>query len=141
VLVRRYVGIVVVIFIVGYIIWYLGVDNSARSKTGLDSTGGMKVILSILVSFAIWLFTSKPKKKEELQQASACPPTTETAPPPSDPQHTEPNPELAQSHVVYLKTPCNHCQNSIEYPIESEGTEVQCPHCGQATLLRAIRIS
>jgi DNA-directed RNA polymerase subunit RPC12/RpoP len=39
------------------------------------------------------------------------------------------------SDVNYLKCACDKCGNHIEFPEEANGRVVNCPHCGQATLL------
>jgi hypothetical protein len=36
----------------------------------------------------------------------------------------------------YLKGECQHCAGHIEFPAESIGTIVPCPHCGRETELR-----
>ena len=33
----------------------------------------------------------------------------------------------------FLKCRCQHCRGRIEFPIESVGTTVACPHCGEET--------
>jgi hypothetical protein len=35
----------------------------------------------------------------------------------------------------YLKCHCEHCDNPIEYPVESAGETVRCPHCQLPTPL------
>src|SRR6516162_335963 len=35
----------------------------------------------------------------------------------------------------YLKCGCQHCGGHIEFPVETIGTLVPCPHCGQETEL------
>ncbi len=37
--------------------------------------------------------------------------------------------------IAYLKTDCEQCDGSIEYPSELAGQSIQCPHCQQATTL------
>ncbi len=39
------------------------------------------------------------------------------------------------SGAKYLKGPCQHCGGNIEFPVESTGTNADCPHCGQPTIL------
>ena len=39
------------------------------------------------------------------------------------------------SETRYLKCPCRHCGDSIEFPCEGSDTTVSCPHCGEQTLL------
>ncbi len=34
-----------------------------------------------------------------------------------------------------MRCPCNHCGQNIEFPEEMTGDEIQCPHCGEATVL------
>ena len=44
-----------------------------------------------------------------------------------------------QSHMSaaeYLKGPCQHCANSLEFPADGVGQTTTCPHCGQATVLQ-----
>ncbi len=40
------------------------------------------------------------------------------------------------SKTKYLKGDCQHCSGHIEFPAESIGLSVTCPHCGQDTELR-----
>src|ERR1017187_3633792 len=35
----------------------------------------------------------------------------------------------------YLKCSCRHCDEHIEFPPELLGAEVNCPHCGETTIL------
>lgn len=37
------------------------------------------------------------------------------------------------SATRYFKCNCQQCGGRIEYPVESVGTAVECPHCGQQT--------
>ena len=37
--------------------------------------------------------------------------------------------------IAYIKTDCEHCDGSIEYPSELAGQAVECPHCQQTTML------
>ena len=37
--------------------------------------------------------------------------------------------------IAYLKTDCEQCDGSIEYPSELAGQSIECPHCQQATTL------
>ena len=39
------------------------------------------------------------------------------------------------SRTKYLKGPCQHCGGRLEFPAESIGSIVPCPHCGQHTEL------
>ena len=39
------------------------------------------------------------------------------------------------SRPKYLKGACQHCGGHIEFPVESIGMTVDCPHCGQVTEL------
>lgn len=41
------------------------------------------------------------------------------------------------SAAEYLKGPCQHCANSLEFPADGLGQSTTCPHCGQTTLLQA----
>ncbi|SVD12747.1 uncharacterized protein METZ01_LOCUS365601, partial [marine metagenome] len=34
------------------------------------------------------------------------------------------------------KCSCQNCYEHLEYPVDYEGTEIACPHCGQGTLLQ-----
>src|SRR5512145_2873372 len=36
---------------------------------------------------------------------------------------------------LFAKCGCAHCGNHIEFPVGAAGAEVQCPHCGRATVL------
>jgi Zn-dependent protease with chaperone function len=36
---------------------------------------------------------------------------------------------------LLAKCGCAHCGNHIEFPVDAAGAEVQCPHCGQPTVL------
>ena len=36
---------------------------------------------------------------------------------------------------LFAKCGCGHCGNHIEFPFGAAGAEVQCPHCGQPTVL------
>src|SRR2546421_1809692 len=39
----------------------------------------------------------------------------------------------------YLKGECNECGGHIEFPADSTGTSIECPHCGKMTdLLLAV---
>src|SRR5581483_4450804 len=38
----------------------------------------------------------------------------------------------------YLTCRCNHCSQIIEFPAQSVGAEIPCPHCGLNTLLYSI---
>lgn len=40
------------------------------------------------------------------------------------------------SAAEFLKGPCQHCGNSIEFPTDGIGQTTACPHCGQATELQ-----
>lgn len=40
------------------------------------------------------------------------------------------------SAAEFLKGPCQHCGNSIEFPADGIGQTTTCPHCGQATELQ-----
>jgi Family of unknown function (DUF6232) len=37
--------------------------------------------------------------------------------------------------IAYIKTDCEHCDGSIEYPSELAGESIECPHCQQTTTL------
>jgi ribosomal protein S27E len=37
--------------------------------------------------------------------------------------------------AAYLKCSCTHCDGHIEFPAEAAGVAVNCPHCGEETLL------
>jgi hypothetical protein len=37
-----------------------------------------------------------------------------------------------------MKSPCVHCSNNIEYPAESTGEIIPCPHCGKSTPLKPV---
>ena len=37
--------------------------------------------------------------------------------------------------IAYIKTDCEHCDGSIEYPSELAGQTIECPHCHQMTTL------
>ena len=39
------------------------------------------------------------------------------------------------SRTKYLKGPCQHCGGRLEFPAESIGSIIPCPHCGQHTEL------
>jgi uncharacterized paraquat-inducible protein A len=39
--------------------------------------------------------------------------------------------------IAYLKTDCEQCDGSIEYPAELAGQSIECPHCQQTTTLAA----
>jgi rRNA maturation protein Nop10 len=39
------------------------------------------------------------------------------------------------SRPKYLKGDCQHCGGHLEFPVESIGMTVDCPHCGKATEL------
>lgn len=41
------------------------------------------------------------------------------------------------SAAEYLKGPCQHCGNSLEFPGDGLGQSTTCPHCGQTTVLQA----
>src|ERR1700686_2337940 len=41
------------------------------------------------------------------------------------------------SEGKYLKCSCKFCGNHIEFPQEAVGATVNCPHCGQSTVLSA----
>jgi hypothetical protein len=41
------------------------------------------------------------------------------------------------SESEYLKGPCQHCAEPIEFPASGSGMAVDCPHCGQKTVLSA----
>jgi hypothetical protein len=38
-------------------------------------------------------------------------------------------------NAEYLKCPCDHCSQKLEFPAEGVGAEVQCPACGMTTRL------
>ncbi len=40
------------------------------------------------------------------------------------------------SAAEYLKGPCQHCANSLEFPADGVGQTTTCPHCGQTTVLQ-----
>lgn len=42
---------------------------------------------------------------------------------------------MREVNDIYLKSECCHCHNPIEYPGELRGESIECPHCGQFTLL------
>ena len=37
--------------------------------------------------------------------------------------------------IVYLKTDCERCSGSIEYPSQMAGQSIECPHCHQTITL------
>ena len=37
----------------------------------------------------------------------------------------------------YVKGVCRHCGGHLEFPAEAAGEEIDCPHCGQKTVLAA----
>lgn len=39
------------------------------------------------------------------------------------------------AHIKYLKCSCLHCRGHIEFPADSIGTTIDCPHCGSKTEL------
>jgi DNA-directed RNA polymerase subunit RPC12/RpoP len=39
------------------------------------------------------------------------------------------------SEPGFIKCPCRHCGGRIEFPTQAIGMTVDCPHCGQKTLL------
>ncbi len=39
------------------------------------------------------------------------------------------------NNTPYLKGPCQSCGNNIEFPEVGLGSTVECPHCGQRTVL------
>src|SRR5215470_2874934 len=39
------------------------------------------------------------------------------------------------SQTKYLKGECQHCAGHLEFPAETIGMQVPCPHCGQTTEL------
>jgi DNA-directed RNA polymerase subunit RPC12/RpoP len=44
------------------------------------------------------------------------------------------------SEAAYHKTICKQCGGSVEFPEESEGATIACPHCGKDLFLyRGVR--
>lgn len=39
------------------------------------------------------------------------------------------------AHIKYLKCSCSHCRGHIEFPADSIGATIDCPHCGAQTEL------
>ena len=44
-------------------------------------------------------------------------------------------PKTQSTTPAMNKCPCDQCGKNLKYPLEYEGMEIACPHCGQATLL------
>jgi hypothetical protein len=42
---------------------------------------------------------------------------------------------LVMNGEFLAKCGCTQCGNHIEFPVDAAGAEVQCPHCGQPTVL------
>jgi hypothetical protein len=42
---------------------------------------------------------------------------------------------LVMNGEFLAKCGCTQCSNHIEFPVDAAGAEVQCPHCGQPTVL------
>ena len=183
-LVRRYVGIALIIFTVGFIIWFIGYIPQLGADA-VKCTPLIVVLPPILWKFSVWCFTSKDDAWEwiwswfpaafgfmgffiswvVLNELTGDGDLSAIITVPlfiayliwgellinkwvegEAPKEMVTSPSCnfdrqAQSHTVYHKTPCNHCFNRIEYPSQSEGMATQCPHCGQLTVLRAVRVS
>lgn len=43
--------------------------------------------------------------------------------------------ELSKTVNTESKCDCQRCGNSIAFPVDLDGTEVECPHCKRATTL------
>lgn len=86
----------------------------------------LKDINQAFEELEIFLAISEPPPPPRQTDPKKYPPRHSTAPPPQD--HSTQNPNN-------LKMTCNQCGGVVEFPEESEGATVPCPHCQKNILL------